>query len=94
MKLNLSRHVMKRPTGIRLSKGKEPGNPAKNGAALQRAIESENPPLRFPLGVDSHFMISAHLQRQTAELEQWSEVTKSTDFNPEATAKFLHATSF
>ena len=62
-------------------RGHEPGNPLKAAAAIHKVVESEQPPLRLPLGEDAVMGIEKKKAAQMAELEQWRQVALSTDFD-------------
>jgi NAD(P)-dependent dehydrogenase (short-subunit alcohol dehydrogenase family) len=49
--------------------GTQPGDPAKAAAAILRALDSDNPPLRLALGADA---IRAHQDQLREELEAWA----------------------
>ncbi|MFZ3565386.1 oxidoreductase [Streptomyces sp. BH097] len=61
--------------------GREPGDPAKAAAAILAAVDSEEPPLRLPLGNDAVDAITAHLDGSRAELGAWEKLARSTDFD-------------
>jgi NAD(P)-dependent dehydrogenase (short-subunit alcohol dehydrogenase family) len=60
--------------------GKQPGDPARAAKALLAAVRAPNPPLRLALGSDAVGAIVAAEQRRRDELEQWRELSTSTDF--------------
>jgi NADP-dependent 3-hydroxy acid dehydrogenase YdfG len=62
-------------------RGLEPGNPWKAAAAIHKVVESAKPPLRLPLGEDSVLNILKKKKDQVAELEEWRQVSESTDFD-------------
>ncbi len=62
-------------------RGHEPGNPWKAAAAIHKVVESEKPPLRLPLGEDAVIAIIKKKKDQMAELEEWRQVSLSTDFD-------------
>jgi hypothetical protein len=56
--------------------GTQPGDPVKAVAAILRALDSDNPPLRLALGrVEA---IRAHHARLREDLEAWEPVSTST----------------
>lgn len=60
--------------------GKQPGNPNKAAEAMIQAVESDNPPLRLPLGADAVSAIGEKLESVKAELDAWKEVAANTAF--------------
>ncbi|XVQ08895.1 oxidoreductase [Spirillospora sp. CA-255316] len=60
--------------------GKQPGDPAKAAAAILRALDAEETPLRLPLGNDAADAVSASLERARAEFAAWEDVARGTDF--------------
>jgi NAD(P)-dependent dehydrogenase (short-subunit alcohol dehydrogenase family) len=60
--------------------GKQLGNPDLAAQAMIEAVESENPPLHLVLGSDALQRTRAKIQAMTTELNDWAEVSKSTDF--------------
>lgn len=55
------------------------GNPAKLGAALVQLANSETPPLRYLAGSDAYQQVTGKLQKMLGEMEQWRELSYSTD---------------
>ncbi len=62
-------------------RGHEFGDPSKAAAAIHKVVESEKPPLRLPLGEDAVIAIIKKKKDQMAELEEWRQVSLSTDFD-------------
>jgi NAD(P)-dependent dehydrogenase (short-subunit alcohol dehydrogenase family) len=58
----------------------QPGDPEKLAQAMIILVESEQPPLRLPLGTDSVTYIEAKNAFVTGELNAWRELSVSTDF--------------
>lgn len=58
--------------------GKQPNDPLLFGPAMCAVVDSENPPMRLPLGRDAHEAISKELESVSKELTEWSEVSYST----------------
>ncbi|MFD9890553.1 oxidoreductase [Amycolatopsis sp. NPDC059027] len=58
--------------------GAQPGDPAKAAAAIVRAVDSENPPLRLALGADAVDGIRAQHQSLADDLTAWEDVSRST----------------
>ncbi len=65
---------------IRDMDGKQPGDPNKAASAMIQAVESDNPPLRLPLGADAVSTISEKLESVKAELDAWEQVAINTAF--------------
>jgi NAD(P)-dependent dehydrogenase (short-subunit alcohol dehydrogenase family) len=65
---------------IRDMDGKQPGDPNKAASAMIQAVESDNPPLRLPLGADAVSTISEKLESVKAELDAWKHVASDTAF--------------
>ncbi|MEU5973560.1 oxidoreductase [Streptomyces sp. NPDC047315] len=68
-------------TGLASGSGQEPGDPAKAAAAILTALDSDEPPLRLPLGNDAADAITGQLDRARAELRTWEALARSTDFD-------------
>lgn len=66
--------------GLTGSDGTQPGDPAKAAVAIITALEAEHTPLRLPLGSDAADAVAGHLDGLRAELTEWDELTRSTDF--------------
>ncbi|MFI8717467.1 hypothetical protein ACIGHF_06195 [Stenotrophomonas sp. NPDC077464] len=62
--------------------GRQPGVPARAGAALVQLASLQRPPLRLPLGSDALEIISGADRSRLLELEQWRGLSVSTDFSP------------
>jgi len=60
--------------------GNQPGDPARAAAAILGAIESDDPPLRLPLGQMALDNIRARLDARLQELEAWAQVSAASDF--------------
>jgi hypothetical protein len=60
--------------------GNQPGDPVRGAAAIIRAVESDQPPLRLPLGSDGYQLILSKLDVMRKDFEKWKELTLSTDF--------------
>jgi NAD(P)-dependent dehydrogenase (short-subunit alcohol dehydrogenase family) len=61
--------------------GTQPGDPAKAAAAIHAAVVGDSAPTRLVLGPDAHDGIASRLDGLREELEAWSEVSRSTDFD-------------
>lgn len=68
---------------VRGSDGSQPGDPAKAAAAIRLALDAEKTPLRLALGGDAVDFLTAHLDSVRAELTEWEDVSRSTDFDTE-----------
>jgi NAD(P)-dependent dehydrogenase (short-subunit alcohol dehydrogenase family) len=60
--------------------GNQPGDPARAADAILRAVESDDPPLRLPLGQMALDNIRARLDAQLQELEAWAQLSAGSDF--------------
>ena len=60
--------------------GTQPGDPAKAARAILTALESEETPLRLPLGADAVEGIRSKLDAVRGELDAWEEVATATAF--------------
>jgi len=58
--------------------GTQPGDPAKAAAAIVRAVDSDDAPLRLALGADAVEAIRAHHDAVAADLAAWEEVSRAT----------------
>lgn len=60
--------------------GRQPGDPARAAQAILKLAAMAHPPLRLPLGSDALAAIAKADHAKLAELEQWRELSASTDF--------------
>ena len=60
--------------------GKQPGDPAKAAQALLKLVESDTPPVRLFLGADALKLVEDKIEAMKAEMAEWEEVSRSTDF--------------
>lgn len=60
--------------------GNQPGDPRRGAQAVLEIVNAAHPPLRLPLGKDAIGAIEAADRARLAELEQWRELSCSTDF--------------
>ena len=60
--------------------GKQLGDPKKLAEVLLKITEMSNPPLHLPLGSDSYNAILAIRDNEQKELEEWKNLSLSTDF--------------
>ena len=61
--------------------GNQAGDPAKAGAAIIAAVESDEPPAFLLLGQDALFSYRYIAQRRATEIEGWEELTADTSFD-------------
>jgi NAD(P)-dependent dehydrogenase (short-subunit alcohol dehydrogenase family) len=57
--------------------GAQPGDPDRAAAAIIEAVETDDPPLRLPLGQMALENIRAKLELQLEELERWSALAQT-----------------
>lgn len=60
---------------------KQAGDPRKLGQALVQLANTAKPPLRFVAGVDALKVVDDKLHSVAAEVQQWRELSVSTDFD-------------
>lgn len=60
--------------------GTQPGDPARAARALIKVVEGETAPFRLLLGSDAVRIVNAELEAQHQEIEDWKELSISTDF--------------
>lgn len=65
---------------IKARDGNQPGDPNKAVLAMIQVVESENPPLRLPLGADSVAAIEEKLLSVKNDINNWREVAINTAF--------------
>ena len=63
--------------------GKQPGDPVRAAAAIIKAVEAPEPPLRLLLGRVALDMVQAKLKTFTAELDRFQDLTRGADFAAE-----------
>jgi short-subunit dehydrogenase len=63
--------------------GKQPGDPVRAAAAIVKAVEAPNPPLRLLLGQAAIDRAKEKLAALHKDIEDWTEVSQSADFPPE-----------
>ncbi|AGL16345.1 oxidoreductase [Actinoplanes sp. N902-109] len=66
---------------IEANDGQQPGDPARAVDAIRQVVTSPEPPLRLQLGADSVSLVEAKLATVAEELEQWRDLSLSTDFS-------------
>jgi NAD(P)-dependent dehydrogenase (short-subunit alcohol dehydrogenase family) len=62
------------------SDGTQSGDPARAARVLINLVEGEKAPFRLLLGSDAVRIVNAELETQRQEIEDWKEVSLSTDF--------------
>lgn len=72
--------MTERRAGMEQANGRQPGDPARAAQAIIAVVESEQPPLRLPLGTDAVTIIRQHIQQQLSDLDRWESLSYSTDF--------------
>jgi NAD(P)-dependent dehydrogenase (short-subunit alcohol dehydrogenase family) len=65
---------------LREMDGKQPGDPRKAAQVMIQAVESENPPLRLPLGEDAVLAIEAELENVRKDIAPWRQIGIDTAF--------------
>ncbi len=73
----------KRRAATRSTSGSQPGDPAKAAAAIVKAVEAKEPPLRLLLGTSALKIAYDRLDALRANFDAWADVTTSVDFTPE-----------
>ncbi len=68
---------------LRSISGKQDGDPVRMSAAIIKAVESENPPLRLLLGNDSFNEANAKLVAAKADYDTWAETSINADYPKE-----------
>ncbi|WP_413667304.1 oxidoreductase [Mucilaginibacter sp. Mucisp86] len=59
--------------------GNQPGDPKKLAQVVVDIVHNENPPLHLPIGKDAVGMYKANAEKTSKEIDQWIEVSTSTD---------------
>ena len=62
--------------------GKQPGDPAKLARAIIAVAGMPDPPIHLVMGPDAYAAIKARLEETLASMEQFKELTVSTNFDP------------
>ena len=57
---------------------KQPGDPVKAVAAMIKVVETENPPLRLPLGADAVNGMEEKMEQVKQNIDEWREVAVNT----------------
>jgi NAD(P)-dependent dehydrogenase (short-subunit alcohol dehydrogenase family) len=71
---------------IRVSSGRQPGDPVRAAHAIVQAVMSANPPHRLLLGKDAYYAAIGKLKELRTEFAAWEEVSRGADFPQETTA--------
>jgi NAD(P)-dependent dehydrogenase (short-subunit alcohol dehydrogenase family) len=58
----------------------QPGDPDKAGKVIYETMKKENLPKRLLLGSDAVKIVSAEMKERLQEIEDWSDVSKQTDY--------------
>ena len=74
---NVNEHVKM----LRSFSGNQPGDPKKLANVLYEISRLPNPPVHLPLGTDSYQSIIEQRKKEAIELEQWKDLSFSTDYN-------------
>lgn len=64
----------------RAASGNQLGNPAKAAEAVLAVVEAEKPPVHLVLGSDALRLVASGRAAVTADIENWEELSRSTDF--------------
>jgi hypothetical protein len=70
----------KRRSATRSVSGNQPGDPARAAAAIIKAYEAEEPPLRLLLGASAVKLAHARLDTLKANFDAWADTSLSADF--------------
>ena len=62
------------------SHGTQPGDPARAARALIKVVQGATLPFRLLLGSDAVDFVRTEMDSQRQELEDWKEISLSTDF--------------
>ena len=66
---------------IQAYSGNQPGDPEKAARAIIKVVNSDNPPLRFPLGTVAIQAIRNKLKSVEEEINEWEKVAADTSFD-------------
>jgi hypothetical protein len=78
--VQLGVHAREKHKQIRSYSGKQPGDPARAAAAIVKAVEAPEPPLRLLLGKAALAGARAKVAAMSKDFEGWAEVTVGADF--------------
>ncbi len=70
----------KRRQSTKASSGNQPGDPSRAAAAIIKAVEAKEPPLRLLLGATALDVAYRRLEALKANFDAWKDVTLSADF--------------
>ncbi|MEI2272481.1 SDR family oxidoreductase [Sphingobacterium sp. ML3W] len=73
-------HVAKHVAVLKGFDGNQPGDPTKLAKVLRDLTMHDEPPLHLPLGTDSYESILLHRSNEAKELDDWKQISLSTDF--------------
>ncbi|WP_028710498.1 oxidoreductase [Paracoccus pantotrophus] len=62
------------------SHGTQQGDPARGAEAIIRVVEAPKSPFRFAMGSDAVAFVGGELDAQRRELDEWTELSVTTDF--------------
>lgn len=74
-------HVNEHVKMLRSFNGNQPGDPKKLANVLYEISRLPNPPVHLPLGTDSYQSIIEQRKKEAVELEQWKDLSLSTDYD-------------
>jgi NAD(P)-dependent dehydrogenase (short-subunit alcohol dehydrogenase family) len=66
--------------------GKQPGDPQKAAEIIIKVSESNDPPLRLPLGQDAHERIRTKLAQVETDIKAWEKYSANTAFEEKSAA--------
>ncbi len=70
----------KRRESTRASSGNQAGDPVRGAAAVVKAVESAEPPLRLLLGANALRLAYGRLDALRADFDAWKDTTLSADY--------------
>jgi len=65
---------------VRNTSGRQIGDPERGAHSILTVVDSNTPPLHLLLGSDALRRARAKLDNVIDEMDQWEQVTRSTDF--------------
>jgi len=74
-------HIAKVRDAMLAADGQQAGDPVKAAHAIMRAVDAPRAPLRLVLGRDALEAVNIKLASWRRELDEWAEVSRSTDFD-------------
>jgi NAD(P)-dependent dehydrogenase (short-subunit alcohol dehydrogenase family) len=66
---------------VRNMHGAQEGDPGKAAAAIEKALEAPNTPLRLQLGADAVEAVRGHSETLLKDLAAWEALARGTGFN-------------